>query len=331
MRRAAAFIREAGGVEVRACSRACGSRCSRSGRGRRCRRSRPSRSCSPPRAPLSIYSFGCWARQTIVALSIVTALRPRGGSLRDRRARGTALPPAPPTDAWGRAFLLLDRAPPRLRARRPSRRATSSRSPRRRALGRRAPGARRLLGRDPAAVGLVDRRPPRARLRPRSSGDRRALAGLDAFTIEDELGRRLEACQSPVWDTALSVIALLDAGSPPPIRPSCAPRDWLAGAGGLACAATGPSAGRSSPPAASRSSSRTRTTPTSTTPPSSCSRSAAQAEIPPARPPAGLNGSLGMQSRSGGSGRSTSTTRAASARGSPSATSGQSPIRRAPT
>src|SRR5439155_838678 len=38
-----------------------------------------------------------------------------------------------------------------------------------------------------------------------------ALAGLDSFTIDNEDGRRLEACQSPVWDTALAVIALLDA------------------------------------------------------------------------------------------------------------------------
>src|SRR5439155_21842379 len=30
----------------------------------------------PPRAPLSVYSFGCWARQTIVALSVCCALRP---------------------------------------------------------------------------------------------------------------------------------------------------------------------------------------------------------------------------------------------------------------
>jgi squalene-hopene/tetraprenyl-beta-curcumene cyclase len=41
------------------------------------------------------------------------------------------------------------------------------------------------------------------------------LRGLDAFTIEDERGRRLEACQSPVWDTALAVIALADAGIAP--------------------------------------------------------------------------------------------------------------------
>ena len=32
----------------------------------------------PARAPLSVYSFGCWARQTIVALSVCCALRPQG-------------------------------------------------------------------------------------------------------------------------------------------------------------------------------------------------------------------------------------------------------------
>jgi squalene-hopene/tetraprenyl-beta-curcumene cyclase len=38
------------------------------------------------------------------------------------------------------------------------------------------------------------------------------IVGLDNFTIEDDAGRRLEACQSPVWDTALAVTALADAG-----------------------------------------------------------------------------------------------------------------------
>jgi squalene-hopene/tetraprenyl-beta-curcumene cyclase len=41
------------------------------------------------------------------------------------------------------------------------------------------------------------------------------LAGLDTFTIEDESGRRLEACQSPVWDSVLAMIALADAGVKP--------------------------------------------------------------------------------------------------------------------
>ncbi|MFD1120491.1 squalene--hopene cyclase, partial [Sphaerisporangium aureirubrum] len=43
---------------------------------------------------------------------------------------------------------------------------------------------------------------------------RRGLQGLDRFTVRDERGRRMEACQSPVWDTALAVTALLDAGLP---------------------------------------------------------------------------------------------------------------------
>ncbi len=54
-----------------------------------------------------------------------------------------------------------------------------------------------------------------------------ALRGLDAFAVDDESGRRIEACQSPVWDTALAVIALLDAGTAhddPSIKLA---RDWL--------------------------------------------------------------------------------------------------------
>jgi squalene-hopene/tetraprenyl-beta-curcumene cyclase len=51
----------------------------------------------------------------------------------------------------------------------------------------------------------------------------RGIAGLERFTITEELRdqegadgtvRRLEACQSPVWDTVLTMIALADAGLP---------------------------------------------------------------------------------------------------------------------
>ena len=49
---------------------------------------------------------------------------------------------------------------------------------------------------------------------------RAAFEGLDRFTIVDtQQGiRRLEACQSPVWDTALAVIGLADAGLAPMTR-----------------------------------------------------------------------------------------------------------------
>src|SRR5215207_2994506 len=42
----------------------------------------------------------------------------------------------------------------------------------------------------------------------------KGLEGLEAFLINEGDMRRLEACQSPVWDTALAIIALTDAGVP---------------------------------------------------------------------------------------------------------------------
>src|SRR5581483_10970421 len=56
----------------------------------------------------------------------------------------------------------------------------------------------------------------------------RGLAGLDGFTIHDDAGRRIEACQSPVWDTALAVIALLDAGLEPSHPAVASAARWLA-------------------------------------------------------------------------------------------------------
>ena len=87
--------------------------------------------------------------------------------------------------------------------------------------------------------------------------------------------RRLEACQSPVWDTALAMLALSDAGlageHPAMVRAA----EWLLGRGGHGAAATGRSRARSCARAAGRSSSPTTTTPTSTTPPRWCSRCSA--------------------------------------------------------
>jgi squalene-hopene/tetraprenyl-beta-curcumene cyclase len=56
---------------------------------------------------------------------------------------------------------------------------------------------------------------------------RRGLDGLESFTIEEDGVRRLEACQSPVWDTALAVVALSDAGMPGDDPSIVKAADWL--------------------------------------------------------------------------------------------------------
>ncbi len=69
---------------------------------------------------------------------------------------------------------------------------------------------------------------------------RRGLEGLERFMVEDRddtrgvgappgASRRLEACQSPVWDTALSLIALSDAGLPGDHPALARAADWLLG------------------------------------------------------------------------------------------------------
>jgi squalene-hopene/tetraprenyl-beta-curcumene cyclase len=170
----------------------------------------------PDRAPLSIYSFGCWARQTIVALQVATTLKPSTPVpfALDELERGTPQPRP-----------LLDRV---LHGRHPLRPL------RRRALrlaldwilerqeedgswgGIQPPWVWSVIALHASGVALD------------APALRRAFDGLDRFTIADEKGRRIEACQSPVWDTALAVIALLDAGLDGDHPAVAAGAQWLA-------------------------------------------------------------------------------------------------------
>jgi squalene-hopene/tetraprenyl-beta-curcumene cyclase len=58
-----------------------------------------------------------------------------------------------------------------------------------------------------------------------------AIRGLDGFLIREQTPegtvRRLEACQSPVWDTALAVTALIDAGVPSDDAAVSRAAEWL--------------------------------------------------------------------------------------------------------
>ena len=183
----------------------------------------------PRWAPLNIYDFACWARQTIVPLTIVSAERPVhpvGFDLRELRCDGPPMPP--PQGGWERAFTALDGVLARYQghAIAPARRAALERA------------ERWILARQEADGSWGGIQPPwvysliALRLRGYDLDHpamRRGIAGLDGFAVHEDGFRRLEACQSPVWDTALAVIALLDAGVPADHPALVAARDWLLG------------------------------------------------------------------------------------------------------
>jgi squalene-hopene/tetraprenyl-beta-curcumene cyclase len=198
--------------------------------------------------PLNIYDWGCWARQTIVALAVVQSFRPSrplpftidelhiasGGRPPQTPPEQGGYPPprpplgTPPGDPWARAFNALDKALHRYDAGLSAARAGRGRlrgSVRRAALQRCAEWIIARQERDGCWGGIQPpwvyslmalnllgydlRHPVMAR----------GLAGLDRFTITEDSPegpvRRLEACQSPVWDTVLVMISLADAGLPP--------------------------------------------------------------------------------------------------------------------
>lgn len=169
-----------------------------------------------PHLPLNIYNFACWARQTVVALTIVGAHRPTHNLNFKVEELKSGVAPAPrhSLSTWAGRFEALDvllhkyeRHPVKFLRRIALRRAE-----------------RWIVQRQEADGSWGGIQPPwvysliALRLQGYALDHpvmKAGIAGLDSFTIEDELGRRLEACQSPVWDTALAVTALADAGLSP--------------------------------------------------------------------------------------------------------------------
>jgi squalene-hopene/tetraprenyl-beta-curcumene cyclase len=163
----------------------------------------------PKWCPLNPYDFACWARQTIVALTIVRSHRP----VRQLPFRLDELGPTAPADLApasslaGRALNALDHVM-RLYERHPIR-----------ALRRAALTAaeRWVVKRQEADGGWGGIQPPwvYSLIALHLQGYplehpviRAGLAGLDGFTVDDGDEVWLEACQSPVWDTALAILAL---------------------------------------------------------------------------------------------------------------------------
>ena len=199
----------------------------------------------PPSAPFSIYDFACWARQTFVALSVAQSLRPVRPLSFDLveigAIPGKTKPPRRPGRLRRRALREAERW---IRERQEADGSWGGIQP---------PWVWGIIALTALGHGFED------------ETLRRAVEGWQGFMVEDGDRLRPEACQSPVWDTGLAVLALRAAGDPR--RPPAARE------GGRVPAARGdpsqrrlgdPAAGARSP-AAGRSSTRTTSTPTSTT------------------------------------------------------------------
>ncbi len=166
--------------------------------------------------PLNIYDFGSWARQTIVPLCVVSSLRPQrplGFELAELRT-GVWRPQRFPLRIWPGRFQALDRAL-HLYQRHPL-------GPlRRQSL---ALCAEWILKRQEADGCWGGIQPPwvysimALHLLGYALDHPVLQKGWDAlgtFAIREDGMRRFEACQSPVWDTALAMVALRDAGVAP--------------------------------------------------------------------------------------------------------------------
>lgn len=168
--------------------------------------------------PLNIYSWGCWARQTIVPLTVVCTLRPKHRMPWDLSELRTGHDPDIQRRGLPGMFNGLDTVLHTYHR--------HAIGPVRRSAMRRA--AEWIIARQESDGGWGGIQPPwvysilalHALGYPLDHPVLRAgIDGLEGFVItEDTVDgpvRRLEACQSPVWDTGLAVNALLDAGVQP--------------------------------------------------------------------------------------------------------------------
>jgi squalene-hopene/tetraprenyl-beta-curcumene cyclase len=148
----------------------------------------------PPGSPFSIYDFSCWARQTFVALSVAQSLRPVRPADVDLTAIGSrpgkTRPPGRPNRLRRRAVTVAERW---IRERQEADGSWGGIQP---------PWVWGIIALAALGNGLDD--PTLGK----------AVEGWQGFMVSDGGRLRPEACQSPVWDTALAALALRACGVP---------------------------------------------------------------------------------------------------------------------
>ena len=171
--------------------------------------------------PINIYKFASWARGTMVPLTIVYAYRPtfpipkhaRIDELFPRGRENADLSLPRKRSAWGRFFTFADKVlrvhehsrwkPLRKRAIKAAEEWIIARQEADGCWGGIQPAwvysliALYVLGHDPEGPIL-----------------KKGIEGLRRYSIEEEGKFRFQSCISPVWDTALAMIGLQDAGLP---------------------------------------------------------------------------------------------------------------------
>jgi len=183
----------------------------------------------PRSAPLNIYSFSSWARGTVVPLLLLMNDRPVRAVPEHARLDELRMGEAgPPLDAIDRIFRAVDRA---LRA--------YEKLPTHPLRGRaRAEAERWILEHQEADGSWGGIQPPwvYSLMALRSLGHgldhpaiRKGLDGMhDRWMIRRADGSmRVQACLSPVWDTGLGLLALLESGVAPASDPVQRAAQWL--------------------------------------------------------------------------------------------------------
>ncbi|HYL80025.1 MAG TPA: prenyltransferase/squalene oxidase repeat-containing protein, partial [Candidatus Acidoferrum sp.] len=184
----------------------------------------------------NLYEISYWSRTVLVPLLIIFARRPVRPSpawahlddlyLVPREQADLSFPRDPQTFTWRNFFLVVDRLlrlhdrfvprPFRQRAVRGAERWILERMQGEGGLGGIFPAMMNSVV-ALTALGYPSEHPVIAK----------ALAEIDALRIETAETLRVQPCLSPVWDTALSVNALVEAGLPPDHPALVRARRWL--------------------------------------------------------------------------------------------------------
>jgi len=190
----------------------------------------------PPRCPINIYAMSSWARETVVPLTVLMAMRPRvqidpAESVDELWRRPPAIEDfafarSPELFTWRNAFLALDAALKII-----------GRSPwkplRRRAL---AYAEQWIVAHQDVNGGWGGIQPPmvncvmamRALGHPNSHPViARGVQAIDDFVMANGDEVFFQPCVSPTWDTALMAKALLDSGLPADHPALQRATDWL--------------------------------------------------------------------------------------------------------